>query len=202
MNTSFIRPAVLRSRAEKQLAARQAWVVPDSEVDQLKLIHELQVHQIELEMQNEMLSEAFSHVNSLRAKYQDLYEFAPVGYFTLSTEGKILELNGRAALLLGQGPRALVGRMLREFFSDTSVAVADNLLTAAANGREEVFALSLQIRRPQQMSLRVNAQARAWVDPFTAAPGIRLVMTDVSALKLAAGDDLRPVGKVSGWGSL
>ena len=95
--------ALLRSEAEKQLASRKAWLTPDRGVDQLKLIHELQVHQIELEMQNEALAETFAQVDALRAKYQDLYEFAPVGYLTLSTEGGILELNSRAASLLGPG---------------------------------------------------------------------------------------------------
>ncbi len=205
MNTSSAGPATLRSRAEKQLAAKKAWLVPDGEIDQLKLIHELQVHQIELEMQNEMLREAFADVNALRAKYQDLYESAPVGYLTLSADEKILELNGRAALLLGQNPRDLTGRSLREFFSETSLAAADELLAAAWKSGEsgkEVFAPSLEIRRPRQLPLYVNTQARAYKDPATGESSIRLVMMDVSVLKMVTEDAIHAMDQASGWGSL
>jgi PAS domain S-box-containing protein len=208
MDSSLISPEVLRSRAEKQLAAQKAWLAPDGEADHLKLIHELQVHQIELEMQNGMLAEAFAHVNALRAKYQDLYESAPAGYFTLSVDGKILELNGRAARLLGQSPRDLMGRSLREFFSETCLAAADKLLAAAREGGEsgesgeEVFAPSLEIRRNRQLPLYVNAQARMYKDPLTEEAGIRLVMMDVSTLKMATEDVIHAMEQASGWGGL
>jgi PAS domain-containing protein len=85
-------------------------------MDQRRLVHELQMHQIELEIQNEELTQTLVEVNALRAKYLDLYDFAPVDYFTLDTQGNILELNWRAAKLLGQERKRLVGRPLREFF--------------------------------------------------------------------------------------
>jgi PAS domain S-box-containing protein len=205
LNSSFIRPEVLRSRAEKQLAAQKAWLVPDGEADHLKLIHELQVHQIELEMQNSMLSEAFAHVSALRAKYQDLYESAPVGYFTLSVDGKILELNRCAAALLGQSPGELTGRNLREFFSEPSLAAADKLLAAAresGEGGQEVFAPSLQIRRARHLPLYVNIQARVYRDPLTGEASMRLVMMDVSALTMATEDVIHAMDRASGWGDL
>ncbi len=205
MDSSFIRPEALRSRAEKQLAAQKAWLAPDGEADHLKLIHELQVHQIELEMQNGMLAEAFAHVNALRAKYQDLYESAPVGYFTLSVDGTILELNGRAASLLGQNPSDLTGRNLREFFSENCLAAADKLLAAAREGGEsgqEVFAPSLEIRRARHLPLYVNTQARVYKDPLTGESSIRLVMMDVSALTMATEDVIHAMDRASGWGDL
>jgi PAS domain S-box-containing protein len=205
MNSSFIRPEVLRSRAEKQLAAQKAWLAPDGEADHLKLIHELQVHQIELEMQNSMLSDAFAHVSALRAKYQDLYESAPVGYFTLSIDGNILELNRRAAALLGQGPDELTGRNLREFFSEPCLAAADKLLAAAresGEGAQEVFAPSLQIRRARHLPLYVNTQARMYKDPLTGEASIWLVMMDVSALTMATEDVIHAMDRASGWGDL
>ncbi len=199
---SLLSPEVLRSRAEKQLAAQKAWLLPDNETDHLKLIHELQVHQIELEMQNEMLAEAFAQANELRAKYQDLYESAPVGYFTLSMDGKILELNGRAAMLLGQSPNALTGRNLREFFGATCAASADKLLAAAQESSEEVFSSSLEVRRTRQLPLYVNAQARMYKDDLTGKASIRLVMMDVSALKMATDDVIHAMDMSSGWGAL
>lgn len=197
MNTTPTPSALLRSKAEKQLAARKTWAVPEGGVDQLKLIHELQVHQIELEMQNEVLNETFAHVDALRAKYQDLYEFAPVGHFTLSRDGNILELNTRAALLLGQNRLGLVGRALREFFSSASVANLDKLLENAKGSLDDVSAQSLELRRPRQLPAYVNAQARAFTEPLGGDTRIRLAMMDVSALKIATEDAIHAMGKAA-----
>ena len=69
--------------------------------DAQQLIHELQVHQIELEMQNEELRNAQQQLNESLAKYSDLYDFAPVGYVTADREGLILEANLTFAGQLG-----------------------------------------------------------------------------------------------------
>lgn len=71
-----------------------------SEIDSLKLIHELEVHQIELEMQNEELIHARSEALSNAEKYTELYDFAPTGYFTFSENGEIIELNLTGASML------------------------------------------------------------------------------------------------------
>jgi PAS domain S-box-containing protein len=70
-------------------------------VDIKKLLHELQVHQIELEIQNDELRNAQLIIEESRQKYFDLYNFAPVGYFSFNKEGHILDLNLTAAKLLG-----------------------------------------------------------------------------------------------------
>lgn len=94
--------APLRRRAEDRLKDKkpETGPIPD-EIDQKKLIHELQVHQIELEMQNEELNRAREEVEEVLAKYTDLYDFAPVGYLTFDEKGLISELNLAAAQLLG-----------------------------------------------------------------------------------------------------
>jgi PAS domain-containing protein len=69
------------------------------------LLHELQVHQIELELQNEELRQSQLALDVVKARYFDLYELAPVGYVTVSKAGLILECNLCAASLLGV-PRA------------------------------------------------------------------------------------------------
>ena len=72
------------------------------------LVHELQVHQIELEMQNEELRRTQSELEASRTRYFELYDLAPVGYFTVSENGMILEANTTGAGLLGVGEKRFV----------------------------------------------------------------------------------------------
>jgi PAS domain S-box-containing protein len=84
----------LRRKAEERLKAQKpASPAKLSELKTQELIQELQVHQIELEMQNEELRKTQTVVEESRAKYSDLYDFAPVGYLTLNRRGLILEAN-------------------------------------------------------------------------------------------------------------
>ena len=82
----------LRLRAEEFLGEK-SWIPPPAETgeDSLRLLHELQVHQIELEMQNAELRRARDEFETALEKYTDLYDFAPVGYFTLDRNGAILQ---------------------------------------------------------------------------------------------------------------
>ena len=80
-------------------------------------LHELQVHQIELEMQNEELRRAQLQLDSARARYFDLYDLAPVGYCTVSEQGLILEANIAAATLLGMTRSSLVGQRFSRFIA-------------------------------------------------------------------------------------
>ncbi len=91
----------LRRDAEKLLSDRPYIVSKAREKDVKKLIHELQVHQVELEMQNHELRRAQEEIEESRSKYSDLYDFAPVGYFTFSQTGEIVEVNLTGASLLG-----------------------------------------------------------------------------------------------------
>ena len=162
-------------------------------MDQSRLVHELQVHQIELEIQNEELTQTLTEVNALRAKYLDLYDFAPVGYFTLDTQGNIVELNLRAAKMLGQERKSLVGRPLRAFFDPQALRRLDDFLTTAEYSNDEVFVEALQSLHSKSMlmPMYMNAQARAFVDPQSGHKHIRLVLMDVTALKVATDDVVR-----------
>jgi PAS domain S-box-containing protein len=109
----------LRRRAELQLAGRPA-LPPDAEADVRRLVHELQVHQIELEMQNEALQLAREEADRALAQYTELYDLAPVGYLRLDERGCILNANAAGARLLGLARAELLGRPFVEFVADGS----------------------------------------------------------------------------------
>ena len=105
----------LRQRAEEQgpaLGPRGHGDLSPEEAQQL--LHELRVHQIELEMQNEELRRTQEELEASRARYFDLYDLAPVGYFTLSEQGLILEANLTAATILDVPRGALINQPLTQ----------------------------------------------------------------------------------------
>ncbi len=108
----------LRQRAEAALAEK-AGSASDASLlspeDVKKLIHELQVHQIELEMQNEELRRAQVALEESKDRYVDLYDYAPVGYFTLDKNALILEANLSGADLLGMDRDRLMNKPLAKF---------------------------------------------------------------------------------------
>lgn len=93
-------PASLRQRAEarwRELPVAGA----DSPADPARQLHELEIRKIELEISNEALHQAFDAADALSERYADIYDFAPIGYFTLDAAGNILDLNLAGAILLG-----------------------------------------------------------------------------------------------------
>ena len=91
----------MRARAEESLAKTRRDVARMPVQDVQRLVHELQVHQIELEMQNDELRRTQLGLAEASDRYSDLYDFAPVGYFSLDEQGRILEVNLTGATLLG-----------------------------------------------------------------------------------------------------
>jgi PAS domain S-box-containing protein len=94
---------------EKTEAAGRRFAESVGEHDRERLILDLHVHQVELEMQNRELREAQQRLEEATSRYSDLYDFAPVGYCTLGPDGRISELNLTAAALFGAPREALVG---------------------------------------------------------------------------------------------
>jgi PAS domain S-box-containing protein len=109
------RLADLRRQAEERLRKHPPDQGDDTPEQTANLVHELQVHQIELEMQNEELRRAQEELEASRAKYFDLYDLAPVGYFTLSEPGLILEANLTATTMLGVPRSSLVKQPFTHF---------------------------------------------------------------------------------------
>ncbi|MEI7733567.1 MAG: PAS domain-containing protein [Verrucomicrobiota bacterium] len=121
------KPDAVKSAADLRRRAEAGWLVKrqgkplttgatPSVEDAAGLIHELEVHQIQLEMQNEELYLVQEELETTRAKYFDLYDLAPVGYLTLDEPGLIQEANLTAATLLGVDR----GALLKQPFSASS----------------------------------------------------------------------------------
>ncbi|MGC8495200.1 MAG: PAS domain-containing sensor histidine kinase [Syntrophobacteraceae bacterium] len=94
-------PEDLRMRAEENLTSEPGRPCGIQLQEANHLIHELRVHQIELEMQNQELRRVQNDLEISRSRYADLYDFAPLGYFTFDEQGRIIELNLTGARQLG-----------------------------------------------------------------------------------------------------
>ena len=122
--------AVLRQKAEELLKKQRSKIGSKlSETDAFKLIHELEVHQIELEMQNEELILARTAATESAEKYLELYDFAPSGFFTLSREGKIIDLNLYGYQMLGRERLFLKNSQFGFFVSDDTKTIFNLFLT-------------------------------------------------------------------------
>ena len=101
----------MRSQAEQKAAALAPIEIQSLSLEEIgRMLHELRVHQIELEVQNQDLRESRQALEASHARYFDLYDLAPVGYCTLSAEGLVLGANLTAATLLGVARSALLKR--------------------------------------------------------------------------------------------
>jgi hypothetical protein len=119
----------LRQKAEEQLKQKFSTTgFPLSGTDALKLLHELRVNQIELEMQNEELKLAKEQSDILNRNYSDLLNFTPIPYYKLSREGEIVDLNLSGAKLLSKGSLVLINSLFGFFLSDDSKPVFSNFL--------------------------------------------------------------------------
>ena len=133
---------------------------PSTASKALALLHELQVHQVELEMQAEELRSSRADLEADLVRQTQLYDFAPVACFTVERDTTLCELNLAGAQLLGAGREALCGRALDNFVAPHSGQALHSMLTRVAEGHhEEVCAL--QLMAPDGAPKRVHARAHA-----------------------------------------
>jgi len=129
--------AILREKAEeslkKKLAKRN---VNTSEFDTQKLFHELEVHQIELEMQNEELMVARTAAEEAAEKYTEIFDFSPLGYFVLNREGIITELNLSGAEMLGKNRSHLKNSIFSLFVSSDTKSIFNKFLSDSFKSNE------------------------------------------------------------------
>lgn len=119
----------LRQKAQEWLKKRPLKKIPQySEAELAKLIYELEVHQAELELQNEELLRARAAALDIAEQYAELYDFAPLSYFTLSKEGNIIKLNLSGSQILGKDRIDLINNRFALFVSDETRPVFDHFL--------------------------------------------------------------------------
>jgi len=167
----------LRQKAEEALKTRQS-TNSFSEVDNLELIHELQVHQIELEIQNEELAIARELVEETMEKYTDLYDFAPSGYISLSKEGIIIDLNFSAATMLGKDRIQLKSSRFGLFIAPESLDIFNEFFNNIYRFREKQ---SCELLLKSSSDTPCYIHVDALVSESTSACLITLI--DISELK-------------------
>ncbi len=141
-----------------------------------RLIRDLELHQLELQAQNQQLRESQQQLELSAARYADLYDFAPVAYCTLSRTGALLELNMAAAKLLGVDRGLLIGRSLLDFIDRRDHRALLNHLIACRTATEEVSS-EVQLRA----SLRGAFLAQVISAPASeGAEAYRTVLSDVT----------------------
>ncbi len=134
--TDFTDARKLRQNAEKRLKLNnEKSEATTEEYDSARLLHELQVHQIELEMQNEELQQAYSKAEAALRKYTMLYDFAPMGYFTLDSEGNICDLNFTGAELLADKRFSLKNSNFKLFITEDTLNHFNNFFSKLYTNR-------------------------------------------------------------------
>ncbi|MES2950831.1 MAG: PAS domain-containing sensor histidine kinase [Pseudomonadota bacterium] len=175
----------LRDRAENLIEIQA--VPPPADREGLsyeamrRMVHELQVHQVELEMQNDELRKTQLELDAERARYFDLYDLAPVGYCTVSEPGLILEANFTAAVLLDLVRSDLVNKPVNRLIAQTDQDIYYQCRKALMEtGAAQACELQMlkQGGTPFWVLMRLTAAQGA-----TGAPVQRMVLTDISERK-------------------
>ena len=170
------------SRSQSALSGRLVALSPEATLD---LVHELQVHQIELEMQNEELRRSELELDASRARYFNLYDLAPVGYCSVSEQGLILQANLAAATLLGASRSTLVKQPLSRYIvkADQDIWYLHRKMLVETG---QAQSLELRLAPPDGAPLWVQVAASTANAAYagTDHPVILVVLTDVNNCKL------------------
>lgn len=180
---SFMNESALRRRAEERARATKAQDPESlSPEESERLLHELRVHQIELEVQNEELRRTQEALEASRARYFDLYDLAPVGYFTLGEHGSILEANLTAATLLGL-PKSFLNKtpLTRYILPDDQDIFYLHRKRLFETGEPQVFEIRMMRLDGTRFWTRVEAHVAQ--DGESGTPVCRATMSDVTEIR-------------------
>lgn len=149
-------------------------------IEMERLVQELKVHEIELEMQNEELKQARNEAEKGRELYLDLYDFAPVGYFTLDNDGIIRQANLAGARLLGEERSRLINHRFRTFVSESDIPAFNAYLVKAFVDKVKV-SCAVSLVKKGRPSYHVHIEATASSD----GRECRMAVLDATERKIA-----------------
>lgn len=174
----------LRRRAEDHLNTKTSEaVLPQKDEETLRLLHELQVHHVELERQNEELNNSRNELETAFYKYTDLYDFAPVGYFNIGCNGVINSVNIRGASLVGVARPRLLGQRFGLLVADEYRQIfTDFLGTIFINPDTTTCEVALRNEKNHQIIVLLEAMAAV------SGQECGLVLTDITERKQAEHD--------------
>ena len=180
MDIEKIKNDTLRKKAEEILKNQLNHIKIHSEDDEY--IHELRVHQIELELQNEELRDAQIKLEDSRLKYFDLYNFAPVGYFTLDKDGIILDVNLAGAALLGIERFNLNKRTFIQYIvPDHRNLFHHHIINVLKTGQE--LTVNIKLLKMDNGSFYAHLETIKVLDENGNFKEFRIAVTDISDLK-------------------
>ncbi len=178
----------MRRKAEEIVRRKAAQALENLEIltpEESSMLHELQVHQVQIEMQNEEISRAQAELDAIRTRYFDLYERAPVGYCTLNEEGVILETNLTAATLLCVERDALVQKPITRFIlPDYQESYFFHHKQIFETGEPQTCELRMERNDGTVFWAQVEATAAQYTD---GAPVCRAVLSEITERKLQEG---------------
>lgn len=190
-------PADLRRRAEERVGATQTQDLASLSADDIaKLLHELRVHQAELEMQNENLRGTQEALEESWAQYFDLYDLAPVGYVTVTEKGLIVEANLTAANLLGVPRAALIKQPLtRSILPDDQDIYYRHRKLLFETGASQVCELRLK-KAADSTPFWARVEATLARDEKTGVPVCRATISDITEGRQAEEERAKLVERV------
>jgi PAS domain S-box-containing protein len=177
-------PRMSRGELEDRLHTLRSLKRAPAETDEAEfqtILHELEVYQLELELQNRELRDSQRALEESRDRYVDLYEFAPVAYVTLDNIGTIKDINLTGTVLLGVERQFLLERNLSAWIEKDDLPGFREHLRRA--GAESVLKTELRLRKRDGQVLPVELLSRSV--PGADASAIRLAITDLSERKRA-----------------
>ncbi len=176
----------LRRLAEERLRSLPAVAAAGcTDLELRRVVHELQIHQIELEMQNEELARARAEIEISAAKYTDLYQSAPFGYLTLDQEGTILEANRASAVLLGTPSAQQTGKRFALHLTNSDRNRFSDFLNHVFESRDS---LSCELTLARETHPPTLVRAGGIKD--NSGLECRLVLEDITQVKHAEEDRL------------
>ena len=181
-------PPSRRVRRKRTDAATAAVSEPDtasmSAAEIQRLVHELRVHQVELETQNEELRTAQAELALSRDRFNDLYDFAPIGYLTLDQEATIREANLTLVNLLGVDRRRLIGSKFSRFIARESQDTLYLHLQAVRSG-QPAQRCELTLRRADGSTFAAQLDSASGKDVNTDAAICRIAVSDITERRRA-----------------